>query len=200
MSTATPPDGPPGSRFRRTLVALLPLLVFLGLAGVFGLMLYSGDPSKLPSAMIGKPAPAFELPGIEGLVADGKPVPGFASGDLGKGQVALVNVWASWCTPCHAEHPYLTALAQRAKVPLYGINWKDAPANARQFLADLGNPFTAIGADAAGRTVIDWGVYGAPETFIVDGKGRITYRHVGPITETDIVGKLLPEIERAKTL
>jgi cytochrome c biogenesis protein CcmG/thiol:disulfide interchange protein DsbE len=124
-------------------------------------------------------------------------VPGFAAADLAQGRVSIVNVWASWCAPCHAEHPHLVTLAERSKAPLYGINYKDRPEEARRFLGRYGNPFVAVGADASGRTAIDWGVYGVPETFIIDGRGRIAHKHVGPITPEVIEQRLLPAIEKA---
>jgi cytochrome c biogenesis protein CcmG/thiol:disulfide interchange protein DsbE len=183
---------------RRLGLVLLPLLAFAALAAVFAYALRTGDPSKLPSALIGKPVPAFTLPPVEGLNSASGPVPGLAAGDLTKGRVSIVNVWASWCAPCHAEHPHLVALAERSKAPLYGINYKDRPEEARRFLGRYGNPFVAVGADVSGRAAIDWGVYGVPETFIVDGQGRIAYKHVGPITPEVIEQRLLPAIEKAR--
>ena len=157
---------------------LLPIGVFAALAVIFGLYLWqvgSGQKSisEIPSVLIDRPAPTFALPPIDGTG------PGFASTDLA-GKVALVNIWASWCPPCREEHPLLMRLAKEG-VPLYGINYKDKPADARRFLGDLGNPFRRIGADRVGRVAIDWGVYGYPETFVVDQSGRIRYRHVGPV-------------------
>jgi cytochrome c biogenesis protein CcmG/thiol:disulfide interchange protein DsbE len=156
----------------------VPIAAFAALAAVFGFYLYQVGPggkdiSQVPSALIDKPAPAFALPPIEGRKD------GFASADL-MGKVSLVNVFASWCEPCKAEHPILMELARQG-VPIYGINHKDQPEKALQFLANLGNPYRAVGADKDGRVSIDWGVYGFPETFVIDGQGRIRYRHVGPI-------------------
>lgn len=182
---------------RRLLVAL-PLLAFVALGVLFYARLYAGDPSALPSALIGRAAPEFSLPPIPELVdARGQPVPGFAREDLVQGHVTVVNVWASWCAPCRIEHPLLVRLAGLERVRLVGIAYKDAPENSRSFLAELGNPFAAIGMDERGRASIDWGVYGVPETFIVDRDGRIAYRHVGPLNESSLTEILMPEIEKA---
>jgi cytochrome c biogenesis protein CcmG/thiol:disulfide interchange protein DsbE len=177
----------------------LPLIVFMALAGLFYVGLFSGDPSKLPSALIGKKVPAFELPPLEGLVRKGVQVAGMSNGDLNKGRVSIINVWASWCVPCRAEHPFLVQLAAQSKAPLFGINYKDGTAGARRFLGHYGNPFVAVGVDAKGTTAIDWGVYGIPETFIVGGDGTILYKHVGPIDAAIIAKKLMPAIEKARS-
>lgn len=177
---------------------LAPVLIFAGLAGVFAFALKTGDPSKLPSALIGKPAPVTAFPPLEGLIEGGKAVPGFTSAELAKGRVTIVNFWASWCIPCVEEHPLLATLKSRAGVDLYGVSYKDSAANARHFIGRYGNPFTALGVDANGRGAIEWGVYGMPETFIVDGKGRIAYKQVGPITPQSIETQMLPAIEKAK--
>lgn len=183
----------------RRLLILLPALFFAGLAVLLWMRLYAGDPSRLPSALIGHEAPDFDLPAMAGLTtSDGKPVPGLARADLGHGRVTVVNVWASWCVPCRAEHPFLLRLSQMDRVRLVGINYKDDPENALRFLGELGNPFAAVGVDAKGRAAIDWGVYGVPETFIVDGKGRIAYKQVGPINETILTETILPEIDKAE--
>lgn len=199
--TSSNVDGAPASvrpSRSRWLRMAVPLLVFAALAVLFYVALFSGDPSRLPSALIGKPVPSFDLPPVAGLVDGGKQVPGFGSKDLAKGEVSIVNVWASWCVPCRTEHPFLVSLKERSKAPLFGLNYKDQAAAARRFLGHYGNPFVAVGADRNGRTAIDWGVYGVPETFIVDGKGRIVYKHVGPIDEAAIIGKLLPAIAEAR--
>jgi cytochrome c biogenesis protein CcmG, thiol:disulfide interchange protein DsbE len=177
----------------------LPLLLFCALAGLFLVRLYAGDPSALPSALIGKPVPTFALPALEGLRRDGADVPGFASTDL-KGGVTVVNVWASWCVPCREEHPLLARVAAMPGVRLVGINYKDEPENARRFLGSLGNPFAAVGADTKGRAAIDWGVYGTPETFVVNGRGEVVLKHVGPITSDAILTELLPAIQKARGL
>jgi cytochrome c biogenesis protein CcmG/thiol:disulfide interchange protein DsbE len=164
----------------------IPLLVFAALAAVFAKGLFSGDASKVPSALIGKPAPAVTLAPLEGLQRDGQPVPAFGMADLAKGKATIVNVFASWCAPCRVEHPFLVAMADSAavkqgKVQLVGFNYKDEAENARRFLGALGNPYSAVGADRAGRAAIDWGVYGVPETFLIGPDGRILDKHVGPL-------------------
>lgn len=177
----------------------LPLGLFLALAGLFVMGLFSGDPKDLPSVLIGKPAPALTLPPLEGLVRNGKPMPGFSDADLAGGKVSIVNVWASWCIPCIQEHPFLVKLAKLSGAPLYGINEKDKATAARRFLGRYGNPFTAVGVDRSGKAAIEWGVYGVPETFIVSGEGTILYKHVGPIDDTVIAKKLMPAIEKARS-
>lgn len=178
---------------RRNLFALLPILLFAALALLFYKGL-SGDPSTLPSALINKPAPAFTLPAIDQLG-----VPGLGDAELRNGQVHVVNIWASWCVPCRQEHPVLVELSKRSDIRLVGINNKDEPDNARRFLGALGQPFAAIGSDRDGRVTIDWGGYGVPETFIVDGKGMIRSKHVGPLTMEEIRGSFGAQIEAAKT-
>ncbi len=177
---------------RKHILTLLPLLVFAALAYFLFKGLY-GDPSTLPSALIGKPVPAFDLPPITGAST-----PGLKDAELKQGKVTVVNVWASWCVPCREEYPLLTELAKRTDIVLVGIDNKDEAANANRFLQALGNPFTAIGADISGRASIDWGVYGVPETFIVDGKGVIRHKHVGPLTAQNLNGDFIKEIEKAK--
>jgi cytochrome c biogenesis protein CcmG, thiol:disulfide interchange protein DsbE len=181
---------------RRRIIVLVPLVLFLGLVALFLIRLFAGDPSHIPSALIGHPAPQTNLPPVAGLDRDGKPVPGIDAADF-KGAVTVVNVWASWCVPCHDEAPLLMALAQDNRLRLIGINYKDAPENARRFLGRYGNPFAAAGADANGRAAIEWGVYGVPETFIVGRDSRIAYKLVGPITGENLDTVLKPEIEKA---
>ena len=186
--------GRPGVSWRM----VLPLILFLGLAGLFFVGLQSGDPSRLPSALIGKQVSEFELPPLKGLKANGEQVPGLNSGDLkGKG-IQIVNFWASWCLPCRDEHPFLVQLAEESKARLVGINYKDKTAAARRFLGQLGNPFQAVGVDMKGKIAIDWGVYGMPETFIVGNDGKILFKHVGPIDADDVRTKLLPAIQKAR--
>jgi cytochrome c biogenesis protein CcmG, thiol:disulfide interchange protein DsbE len=180
----------------RRLMVLLPLAVFLALAALFLVGLYSGDPSILPSALIGRPAPQTNLPPIAGLDRDGAPVPGLDPAAF-KGAVTVVNVWASWCVPCHDEAPMLMQLAQDKRVRLVGINYKDDPGNARRFLGRYGNPFAAAGADANGRAAIEWGVYGVPETFVVGRDGHVAYKLVGPITSDNFFSLLMPQIDKA---
>ncbi|MDE0051187.1 MAG: DsbE family thiol:disulfide interchange protein [Rhodospirillales bacterium] len=175
----------------RRLRYLLPVFVFVALAAALGVQLLTGDPSKVPSALIDKPVPAFALPPVQGFEEAG----GFATADLGNGEIALVNIFASWCGPCRVEHPLLMALAEAGTVPLYGINYKDTPDDAERWLGRLGNPYTLMGADLDGRTGIDWGVYGVPETFVVDGAGRIRHRHVGVLSQYDLDETILPLIE-----
>jgi cytochrome c biogenesis protein CcmG/thiol:disulfide interchange protein DsbE len=182
----------------RSRALIWPLAIFSALAIVFAVALRTGDPSKLPSALIGKAAPTIELQGLEGLTDAGRTVGGFASADLAKGQVSVVNFWASWCVPCVQEHPVLVALKERTGVRVYGVNYKDQAAAARRFLGRYGNPFAAVGVDGNGRTAIEWGVYGMPETFIVDGKGRIAYKHVGPLTAEVLEAKIIPAIRAAE--
>ncbi|HEY5167090.1 MAG TPA: DsbE family thiol:disulfide interchange protein [Pseudolabrys sp.] len=181
---------------RRNILVLLPLLAFLALAALFFFRLGSGDPSHIPSALIGQPAPKTELPPLAGLERDGKAVPGLSNATF-MGAVTLVNVWASWCVPCADEVPFLEQLSKDKRIQLVGINYKDAPANARRFLNRYGNPFMASGTDDNGRTSIDWGVYGVPENFLIGRDGRIAYKLVGPITADNLVKVLGPEIEKA---
>jgi cytochrome c biogenesis protein CcmG/thiol:disulfide interchange protein DsbE len=167
---------------------LLPAALFALLAiGFYGGL--ETDTTVLPSALIDQPAPDFSLPSLAGGGDTG-----FSSGDL-TGKVSLVNVFASWCAPCRAEHPVLNALAKSKRVPIYGINYKDKPEAARAWLAELGDPYVGIGADS-GRVGIEWGVYGVPETFVVDRQGRIRYKHVGPLTQADLDRKILPLIAK----
>jgi cytochrome c biogenesis protein CcmG/thiol:disulfide interchange protein DsbE len=183
----------------RSRALIWPLAIFMVLAGLFAFALRSGDPSKLPSALIGKMAPPAELQPLEGLSdGAGHPIAGFASLDLAQGEVSVVNFWASWCIPCVQEHPVLVTLKEKTGVRVFGINYKDQPAAARRFLGRYGNPFFAVGVDSNGRTAIEWGVYGMPETFIVDGEGRIAYKHVGPITAEALEAKIIPAIRAAK--
>jgi len=186
-----------GKPRRRRLLVLLPLAIFLALAALFFVQLGSSDPSRIPSALIGRPAPAANLAAVPGLLArNGKPLPGIDATGF-KGAVTLVNVWASWCVPCHDEAPLLNALAEDSRIRLVGINYKDQPDNARRFLGRHGNPFAAAGADGNGRASMEWGVYGVPETFIVGRDGNIAYKLVGPITEANLDRALKPEIEKA---
>ena len=187
MSGASAPEGK-----QRAWLALLPLAAFLALAAVFMAQLLSGrDSSVVPSALIGAPAPETALPPLEGL-----DLPGLDSATFA-GRVTLVNVWASWCAPCRAEHPLLMELSRDPRFSLVGLNYKDVPENARRFLGELGNPFEAVGVDQAGRTTIDWGVYGVPESFLVGRQGTILYKHVGPFTPDSVRGDLIPAIEAA---
>ena len=180
----------------RRIIVLLPLALFGGLAALFLIGLNGGDPSVLPSALIGHPAPNTKLPPIPGLDRDGSPVPGLDAADF-KGAVTLVNVWASWCVPCHDEAPLLMQLALDKRVRLVGINYKDDPGNARRFLGRYGDPFVAAGDDESGRAAIEWGVYGVPETFLVGRDAHIAYKLVGPITPDNYLSQLKPQIDKA---
>ncbi|WP_119679847.1 DsbE family thiol:disulfide interchange protein [Indioceanicola profundi] len=168
------------------LILFVPFALFLVLVGYFAVGL-TRDPSELPSALIDQPVPQFELPPVQ---ENGQ---GLATADL-KGGVQLVNVFASWCAPCRIEHPLLMRLAKEEGVTIHGIAYKDKPQDSQRFLAQLGNPYQRIGADLDGRIGIEWGVYGVPETYIVDAEGRIRYRHVGPLMPFDLDEKILPLI------
>ncbi len=177
---------------RGRLLYLVPAIVFGVIAGYF---LWGLDPERdpraIPSVMIDKPVPEFELAPIEGMEGLG-----LAAADLRNGQVTLVNFFASWCLPCLAEHPILIELVEREGVRLVGINYKNQPEEARAWLAELGNPYAQIGADTSGRVGIEWGVYGLPETFVIDKPGRIRYRHVGPIDAHVLEREIRPRLRK----
>lgn len=173
---------------RRSLIMAVPALVFLALAGAFLWGLFNND-DRLPSTMIGRTVPEFELPPIEGREK------GLSSVDL-RGEVSIVNVWASWCVPCRVEMPLLVELAEAGTVPIHGINYKDKPEAALDFLEELGDPYTRIGADRSGRASLDWGVYGLPETFVIDAEGRIAYKHIGPFDRRSLEEDILPVVRR----
>jgi cytochrome c biogenesis protein CcmG/thiol:disulfide interchange protein DsbE len=189
MSTAT--TGAPRRGFRWLL--FLPLVAFTGLAALFLIRLYAGDASLLPSALIGRPVPHFDLPPVAGVATQG-----LSDADLRQGRVTLVNVFASWCVPCHAEHAVLMQIAGdrqlKDRVSLVGLAYKDEPENTRRFLGQGGNPFARIGVDASGRTGIDFGVYGVPETYVIKPDGTIAYRFVGPLSEQSFRDVLLPQM------
>jgi len=174
--------------WRGRLALLLPVAVFAALAVALYWGLWNKD-DRLPSALIGRPVPEFELPPIEGRED------GLSSADL-RGGISIVNVWASWCVPCRTENPLLVELAESGTVPIYGINYKDNSEEALAFLEELGDPFTRIGADRSGRVAIDWGVYGLPETFVIDAEGRIAYKHVGPFDRQSLEEDILPVVRR----
>jgi cytochrome c biogenesis protein CcmG/thiol:disulfide interchange protein DsbE len=188
----------PAPRKRGLQWVVVPVLAFAALVAVFAFALTTGDPSKLPSALIGKPVPATSFPALAGLTEGTQAVPGFASAELAQGSVSVVNFWASWCVPCAEEHALLMALKQQTGVAIYGVNYKDQPTAARRFIGRYGNPFEAVGTDDNGRGAIEWGVYGMPETFVVNGKGEIVFKHVGPISPASLAGKLIPAIEAAR--
>jgi len=171
----------------RRLVFILPVIVFLAIAGFLAQGL-TRDPSELPSALLDRPAPGFALPPL-----DGRDEVGFSRDDLG-GEPVLVNVFASWCVPCRVEHPIINRLAEEG-ITVHGINHKDKPEDARAWLAELGDNFTKVGADRDGRASIEWGVYGVPETYIVDATGTIVHRHVGPLRPEDVEKTIRPILE-----
>lgn len=175
----------------RYLLALLPLVVLVGLITVFAFNM-NRDPALVRSVLIDKLAPTFTLPAVAGTGVEG-----FDTASL-KGEVTVVNVFASWCIPCRDEHPLLEVLKTETGVRLYGINQRDQADNAVKFLTELGNPYDRIGGDTDNRVSIDWGVYGVPETFVVNAAGVITYKHVGPMTPDSLENDVLPAIERAK--
>ncbi len=169
---------------------LLPPIIFLGLAGIFYFGLTRENPNELPSQFVGQPAPVLAL---EELATYG-PVP--TDADLRAPGVKLVNFWASWCGPCRVEHPTLQKMADDG-IPIFGVNYKDTDANAQKFLGELGNPFAKIGVDANGRTGIEWGLYGVPETFVIDGSGKVVLRYPGPITSSVYEKRIAPAIAEA---
>jgi cytochrome c biogenesis protein CcmG/thiol:disulfide interchange protein DsbE len=176
----------------KRLVFILPGIAFMALIGVFAVGL-TKDPKALPSQLIDRPLPAFALPGIEDVAGGG---PGFASAAL-IGEPALLNVFASWCAACPQEHPVLTRIAGEG-VPVYGLAWKDKPADSRAWLGRFGNPFTKVAADESGRTAIDLGVTGVPETFLVDKRGRVRYKQIGPISNEKWDNELKPLIAKLR--
>ena len=178
------------SATRRRLLLALPAAGFTGLAGVFAVGL-NRDPSKLPSVFIGQKVPEFNLPPVKGHTL------GLASGDL-IGEVSLANVFASWCVACRAEHPIFLRLSQDKTVPLHGINYKDAPPDAAQWLNTMGDPYRRTGADIDGRVAINWGVYGVPETFVIGADGIIAYKHIGAVTPEALSTTILPMVERLR--
>ncbi|NIR32803.1 MAG: DsbE family thiol:disulfide interchange protein [Gammaproteobacteria bacterium] len=195
-SAAGEPVSTPGatrerSQGTRRLGLIVPVVILGVLVAVLGVGL-TRDPSLVPSPLIGKPVPEFDLPPVEGRSL------GLSSADLRGGEVSLVNVFASWCTACRWEHPLLMALEDEGVVPVHGLNYKDAPEDAAAWLDTLGDPYTRTGADLDGRVGIEWGVYGVPETFVVDGEGRIAYKHIGPIDERALQERILPLIERLR--
>jgi cytochrome c biogenesis protein CcmG/thiol:disulfide interchange protein DsbE len=182
--------------WRRRMLVLVPLVAFLALAALFVLRLGAGDPSRIPSALIGRPAPRTDLPPLPGLERDGKAVPGLNSAEF-QGRVTVLNVWASWCVPCREEAALLMTVAADPRVNVVGMNYKDQPDNARRFLGRYGNPFAANGTDGNGRAAIEWGVYGVPETFVIGRDGRIAYKLIGPVTPDNLEAALKPAIEKA---
>lgn len=170
--------------------SLVPLLLFAGVVVVLAIGL-TLNPREVPSPLIGKPVPEFALPPVKGRAL------GLSSADL-KGEVSLVNVFASWCVACREEHPVFLQLQREGFVPVHGLNYKDRPEDAARWLDTLGDPYARTGADLDGRVAIDWGVYGVPETFVIDRDGRIAYKHIGPITPDVLEQKLRPLIARLR--
>ncbi|QXX75180.1 DsbE family thiol:disulfide interchange protein [Methylovirgula sp. HY1] len=192
-------DAAPEPVTRRSQLVLLPLVFFAALAALFLVRLFAGDDSRLPSALIGQEAPHFDLPAITGLTGH----PGLSDADLRHGHVTVLNIFASWCVPCHQEHPFLLSLSQDATlakegVTIVGIAYKDKSENIRRFLGEAGDPYARVGADTSGRTGVDFGVYGVPETYIVKGNGKIAFKFVGPMNADSIRSTILPQIEKAR--
>jgi cytochrome c biogenesis protein CcmG, thiol:disulfide interchange protein DsbE len=186
-------ENPVTKSARRNWLALLPLILFLGLAAIFLAQLMSDrDTQAVPSALIGQPAPVTNLPPVAGL----DNIPGIMSANL-KGKVTVLNVFASWCAPCRDEHPVLMELAKDKRFQLIAINYKDKPENAAAFLGELGNPYAKVGADENGRAGIDWGVYGVPETYVIGPDGAIRYKHVGPLDADSVEKEILLEAAKA---
>jgi len=189
VSARTPQGGSAAPGGRRG--ALLPIAVFVALVVLLAIGL-TLNPREVPSPLIGKPVPTFDLPPVKGRTL------GLSSADLGRGEVSLVNVFASWCVACREEHPVLMELKAGGLVPIHGLNYKDPPDDAARWLAEWGDPYTRTGADLDGRVGIDWGVYGVPETFVIGPDGRIAYKHIGPITPAFVSDQLMPMIERLR--
>jgi len=179
----------------RRLIVILPVAIFAALIGVMASLLTdserNSDLSRLPSALIGQPVPAFELPAVTPGVPGG-----FSNADL-LGRVTVLSVFASWCVPCLAEHPQITRIAETG-TPVYGLNHRDKPEDAEKWLRRHGNPYIAVGADLNGRASVEWGVTGVPETFIIDVSGRIAYKHVGPVTPDALNEKIMPLLRRTR--
>jgi len=185
-----------GSRMRIVLAGL-PLAVFIALALIFWTQLNSGrDISEIPSALIGTKAPWRNLDPLNGATKDGAPVPALTT-QTARGKLTLVNFWASWCVPCRQEHPVILQLSKDPRITVVGVNYKDGAENALRFLGELGNPFSAIGLDPAGRMAIDWGVYGIPESYLVGPDGTILYKRIGPFDDKSLKEGLYPAIEKA---
>jgi cytochrome c biogenesis protein CcmG, thiol:disulfide interchange protein DsbE len=197
LSVTTPPSEASTPRARRSPLAYLPLAIFLGVMGLLLMRLFAGDPSRLPSALINKTVPDFDLPALLPNTA------GLSDKDLKQGHVTVLNIFASWCGPCHEENPQLMALAQDKRltgenIKLVGIAYKDLPDNTRRYLGQEGNPYGAIGVDASGRTGIDFGVYGVPETYVIRGNGTVAFKFVGPLDDDTLNAALWPQIEAAR--
>ena len=189
--STVPSDAPTVPRaVLRRLAVLLPGMIFVALAALLGWGL-TRNASDIPSALINKPVPEFSLPPVQGRTL------GLSSSNL-RGEVSLVNVFASWCLACREEHPVFMQLAKSGTVPLHGLDYKDQPADAARWLDAGGDPYTRTGADLTGRVAIDWGVYGVPETFVVSADGRIVYKHIGAVTEEALQKTILPLVARLR--
>jgi len=192
MSLETKPED---RRPRRRWLAYAPLIVFMALAWLLFERLGAGDPASIPSVLLGQTAPPLDLPGLDGAS-------GLTDADLRAGHVSIVNMFGSWCEPCHYEHPNLMTLAAdpelKAKgVAIYGVAQRDSAENIRRFLGAKGDPYTKVGLDPDNRTGIDWGVYGVPETFVVNGAGKLVFKLVGPLTAETLGSQLKPQILKA---
>lgn len=168
----------------------LPPLLFVALAALFAGGMFREDPDALPSVLVGRAAPSLDVAPLAGL-------PVLDASRLASDGPKIVNFWASWCAPCRVEHPQLMALAEEG-VPVFGVNYKDDPEKAVGFLEELGDPYTAVGTDASGRVALEWGVYGVPETYVVDGDGNVVLRFAGPVTESILENRIRPAIEAAR--
>lgn len=188
----------PAASRRMSAFILLPVAIFPAIALLFWVALQKGDPNRLPSTFIGRSAPEVDLPPLAGLTDAGRTIPGFKTADLRTGEPSVVNFFASWCAPCVREHPLLMALAKQNGVRVIGVNYKDPPPGGRRFIGRYGNPYAAVGADVTGRAAIEWGVYGMPETFVIDGNGIIVFKHVGPLSPAVLESGLLPALAKAK--
>jgi cytochrome c biogenesis protein CcmG, thiol:disulfide interchange protein DsbE len=193
----TASSGETPKQAKATPTLLLPLALFAVLLVFLLIALRTGEPQVLPSALIGKPVPDFALAPIPNVTGENGPTPGLSSAAFKTGKVSLLNFWSSTCAPCIIEHPQLTELARQG-IPLYSIDYKDKPEGARRFLATHGNPYRAIGADDTGFTAIDFGVYGTPETFVIDGNGQIVLRYPGPLSPEVVAEKIMPAIKKAE--
>ena len=180
----------PASAFWR----FAPLLLFVAIGAVFAYRLYAPASDTLESALLTRPAPDFELPALR----EGEPP--LTGADLRRGEVSVVNLWASWCAPCRVEHPELMRLSQRDDVTVFGVAYRDKPDASRAMLTQLGDPFAKIGVDENGQAALKWGIEGVPETFVISGDGRVVYKHTGPIVNDDYVAKILPAIKAAQSL
>ena len=183
-------SSPVGRKPRYKVAMLIPVSIFIFIVVVLGIGL-TMDPRLVPSPLVDKPVPVFSLPAVQGRT------PGLANTDLGQ-EISLVNVFASWCVACRQEHPLLMELSRNNIVPIHGLNYKDQPQDAAEWLDALGDPYTRTGADINGRVGIDWGVYGVPETFVIDKTGHIAYKHIGPISRKDWGETLRPLIDKLK--